>query len=455
MSSSTSETAQRENLLAPLVILVQPFLEHRTEGFPDLIERFGVLRGQGFQLAQDAAGQRLAHLRDLRIVLQHLARDVQRQILAVDDTAHEAQIGGQKVGVVGDVDAPDIELDAALAGGIEEVERPRRGSEQQHRVGQPSFRLVVERHGGLVEAGGETAIRLLVFFRLDLRFGPLPERARRVDLTRFGPDELDRKLNVVRIGPDHALDLGGLEVALGVLLQMQHDLGPARHPLALRVVRRRDLEALPARAAPDPSLGRTRAAARHLDAVGHHEGGVESDAEPADQPCPVLGLREPADEGARPRARHRAEIVDQLLPVHADAGVADGERAGGRVGRDADGERTAVAQELRRGDRLVTQLVAGVGGVRDQLAEEDVGLGIDRMHHQAEELGDLGLEGMGLGGGSGLGHHRSVGCVAHGGARGSILYCLEFTIVRGQFATGLKGSCGIAGTAEPVASSVH
>ncbi len=79
--------------------------------------------GELLQLRDDAASHRLPDLRELRIVLQHLARDVQRQVLAVDDAADEAQIGRQEVGVVGDEDAADIELDLALARRLEQVKR--------------------------------------------------------------------------------------------------------------------------------------------------------------------------------------------------------------------------------------------------------------------------------------------------------------------------------------------
>ena len=105
----------------------------------------------------------------------------------------------------------------------------------------------------------------------------------------------------------------------------------------------------------------------------------------------------PLQEGPGAGARDGAEIVDQLLAVHADAGVGDRERAGRLVGLDADREPSVAGQQLRLGDRLVAQLVAGVGGVGDQLAQEDLGLGIDRMNHQVQEFGDLRLEDVGLG----------------------------------------------------------
>ena len=71
--------------------------------------------GERAKFAQNAARDGLADLCDLRIVLQHLSRDVEGQILAVDYAAHKAEIGREQVGVIGDVDAAHVKLDMALA----------------------------------------------------------------------------------------------------------------------------------------------------------------------------------------------------------------------------------------------------------------------------------------------------------------------------------------------------
>ena len=65
----------------------------------------------------------------------------------------------------------------------------------------------------------------------------------------------------------------------------------------------------------------------------------------------------------------------------------------------------AVREQRLVRDRLVTQLVAGIRRVGNQLPQEHVGLGIDRMHHQAQEFGHLGLKGVGLGNSLGFGAH--------------------------------------------------
>ena len=51
-----------------------------------------------------------------------------------------------------------------------------------------------------------------------------------------------------------------------------------------------------------------------------------------------------------------------------------------------------VFEQRRVGDRLEPQLVAGVRGVRDELAQEDLLVAVERMDHQVEELLDLRLE---------------------------------------------------------------
>ena len=82
--------------------------------------------------------------------------------------------------------------------------------------------------------------------------------------------------------------------------------------------------------------------------------------------------------------------------AHADAVVADRQRLRRLVGGKLDLELGIVGDEFGLGDRLIAQLVAGIGGIGDEFAQEDVAVGIDRMHHEMQELGDFRLELMGL-----------------------------------------------------------
>ena len=85
-------------------------------------------------------------------------------------------------------------------------------------------------------------------------------------------------------------------------------------------------------------------------------------------------------------------MVGQIVPVHADAVVPHGEGALGGVGRQDDLQLGVVAQELRLAQAGIAQPVAGVGGVGDQLAQEDLAMLVERIDHEVENPADLGLE---------------------------------------------------------------
>ena len=121
---------------------------------------------------------------------------------------------------------------------------------------------------------------------------------------------------------------------------------------------------------------------------------IETDAELADQRRSLRSAREAFEEGLGAGARDRAEIVDHLRLAHADAVVGDRELA--RPAGKADLELRVGGKQVGglQGDHA--QPFAGVGGVGDQLAEKDVAVRIDRMHHEVQEFRDLGLEAPGF-----------------------------------------------------------
>ena len=134
------------------------------------------------------------------------------------------------------------------------------------------------------------------------------------------------------------------------------------------------------------------------DLVRDHEGRVEADAELADQrrrpPC--SRLRRPACRG-RPWCRSgrwcRARSVrsSRVMPTPLSETVSV--LASG-IDRDLDRERRAVLDQFGPGDRLVAQLLAGVGGVGDELADENLAVGIDRMDHEMQQARNVGLEAL-------------------------------------------------------------
>ena len=100
------------------------------------------------------------------------------------------------------------------------------------------------------------------------------------------------------------------------------------------------------------------------------------------------------DELPRPRLGDGADVVDDLLARHADAVVADGDGPRVRVRLDVDREVGLVAEKRGVRQRLEAQLVARVGRVRDELAQEDLLVRVQGVDHQIEQLTGLGLKGM-------------------------------------------------------------
>jgi hypothetical protein len=82
--------------------------------------------------------------------------------------------------------------------------------------------------------------------------------------------------------------------------------------------------------------------------------------------------------------------------AHADAVVGDGQRLGGLVEAHAHFQVGRVFVQRGVVQRLEAQLVAGVRGVGDQLAQEDFLVGVQRVGDQVQQLGHFGLEGQGL-----------------------------------------------------------
>lgn len=99
-----------------------------------------------------------------------------------------------------------------------------------------------------------------------------------------------------------------------------------------------------------------------------------------------------AQEIGGARAGDGAEVVDQVLPVHADTVVHDRQGARRGVGEDADGELPVARREFRLRYGGVAQPIAGVGGVRDQLAQEDLFIAVQGMDDNIEKAADFRLK---------------------------------------------------------------
>ena len=294
--------------------------------------------------------------------------------------------------------------------GEEEVVGSRGGDEEQRAELRGAFGGKVDRRkrvfGGmgdvLVEGGG-------VLLR-DLVLGALPDRLHRVERLGAGVllgvavlgvlrlvlrGRIGQKKNgvgdVVGVAADDLAQPPGVDVFLLFLAEMERDRGSVLEG----GVRLADL--VVALAVGAPRDGGFAAAARHeFDGLRHHEGGVEAHAELTDHLGSVGALLHRLEELLRAGRGDRADVLLDLLARHADPVVRDDNRLGLLVRREADLVGSLVG--LRRiGQRLEAVAVDGVRNVRNQFAEEDLLLRIERVDDEVEELADFSLEGFGFG----------------------------------------------------------
>ncbi|MCY1384358.1 hypothetical protein D9M69_726040 [compost metagenome] len=89
-------------------------------------------------------------------------------------------------------------------------------------------------------------------------------------------------------------------------------------------------------------------------------------------------------------------MLHRLDLAHADAVVGDGDGLGVLVEAHAHVEVGRVLEQRGVVQALEAQLVAGVRRVGHQLAQEDLGVGIQRMGDEVQQLRHFGLERQGL-----------------------------------------------------------
>ncbi|MNM55307.1 hypothetical protein D3C81_664430 [compost metagenome] len=175
---------------------------------------------------------------------------------------------------------------------------------------------------------------------------------------------------------------------------MQDDAGTT-----LRLLDRGDVELAFALGRPVHAFagGLAGAAAVDIDLVGDDERGVETDTELADQVRVFLLVTgEVLHEVGGAGLGDGAQVRDDVVAAHADAVVLEGHGAGVLVEAQADLQFRVTFEQLGLGQGLEAQLVGGIGGVGDQLAQEDFLVRVQGMDHEVQQLLYLGLEAQGF-----------------------------------------------------------
>lgn len=131
------------------------------------------------------------------------------------------------------------------------------------------------------------------------------------------------------------------------------------------------------------------------DLVGDEVSPVETHAELTNHGDVGAGLKS-LHEGLRSRSSNGTQVVDQVSLRHTNPGIDESKRLLLLIRDDLDVKILSAVQLRRIRQGLITDLVQGVGGVRDQLTEKDFFVRVERVDDQGHQLGNLRLEGEGF-----------------------------------------------------------
>ena len=96
------------------------------------------------------------------------------------------------------------------------------------------------------------------------------------------------------------------------------------------------------------------------------------------------------------RADRSREPVATYSLGHADTSIPDGQGLVFLVRNDVNAEILAGVQLARVGERLIADLVEGIGGIGEEFSQENLLVGIDSVDDEREQLRNLSLELEGL-----------------------------------------------------------
>ena len=398
-------------LLGPVVVQGAQ-LQLAAEAAVELLIVLPVVLQHPLQFSLDLLFQVGGDDLQLPVMLQQLPGDVQAQVRGLHHAPDEVEIVRQQVGAaVHDHHAGGVQLQAGLivlgvilAGGLG-------GDIQQGLVGDGAL----GGHGDDAERGGGIAepllIELVILLTGDVGLLPLPQGHHAVEgLPRkdllilglilgtallhlgVGHEHLDGEADIIGILL-HQLIQGILPEILAVFVLLLAVGLDVHDDVGAHGVTGAGLDGVALQAVGIPAIGLLLAIfpGNDGDVVGHHESRVEAHAELTDDVG--LGLLVqllPELEGAA--GGDDAQVVLQLTFVHADAVVADGKGAVLLVDGQGDGKILPLQAHFFVRQGQITQLVDGVGGVGDDLTQEDLLVGVDGVDHQVQQPLGLRLE---------------------------------------------------------------
>mmetsp|Transcript_24199 Transcript_24199/g.66542 ORF Transcript_24199/g.66542 Transcript_24199/m.66542 type:complete len:486 (+) Transcript_24199:1301-2758(+) len=380
-------------------------------------------------------------LHDL-VLLQLLPGDVQRQVVGIHDAPDEVQIAGQEVlELLGHQDAANEELDLRLLRPIvvHHVEGRLFGQEKDGLELDLALRVEVRVGQRVKVVLGDAFVELGVLLLRDILLRAQPNGLLRVHLLPLIHSLLlgrllllllllvvvlcldvillllvlvlllviilvlllglclhlllhlhvDGKLDELRILLSCLLELVFGEVVVCVLLKMQRHTRAAAQCVAARVIDHR--EGGIGAGFPDVLHRVVVALGSHRDLVRNQKGGVKTNAELAYE-VRISALGHGLQEVRGAGLGHSPQIVDEVGFGHANACVGDGERLGFGVVLQLHLQVLGIPQIGLILHTVEARLLQGIRGVRDELAQEDLLVCVERVDDDVHEAADLCLE---------------------------------------------------------------
>src|SRR5688500_11295327 len=96
--------------------------------------------------------------------------------------------------------------------------------------------------------------------------------------------------------------------------------------------------------------------------------------------------------------RDGAEVLDHFALAHANAGIGESDRVLLLISLDGNAERQGRLKDRLAGGLEEAELLTGIGGVGDQLANKDFFIRVKRVDDDIQQLLNLSLEVMFFGG---------------------------------------------------------
>ena len=286
---------------------------------------------------------------------------------------------------------------------VPQVERRMRGDVEEKGEFLFSFHPRVSPSERRFEVVSDMLVELLVLLFGDLRLGPCPQRRGLVNLLVFVLEGLfafvrvpflflhqDRDGDVIGVLAQDGAQPESREQFVFAVAQMQSDVSAA----AFSGHRFQDVVALPVAFPANAVLHTHPGAPRDEDdLIRHDERRIETDAELTDE-MRVFGLvtGQALEELPCTGLGDGADVADHFVPRHPHAVIGHAQRTAGLVIAHPDLEVRIRLPQACVGEPLEAQLVAGVRRVGNELTKEDLLVAVERVHHQVQQLFDLGLE---------------------------------------------------------------